>query len=506
MGSEAPTRLESERLAKLERLRARGEEPYPWEYPGRASAAAVRKLLESTAPGTDAFGGPRRVAGRLRSIREHGTGSFADLEDQSGRIQLFLQSEVLGEARYRDLLADLDPGDLVGAEGVPMLTKRGEPSLRPTTVTLLAKAIHPPPEKRRGLRDPEARLRRRYAELLSSAESRQRFIARSVLTREIRAFFWEEEFLEVETPVLLPIAGGAAAEPFRTRSRYLDEEIQLRISLELPLKRLLVGGLERVFELGHVFRNEDLDSTHSPEFTMLEAYWAYADYTDMRRLIERLYSRLAGVVADRFPEMPGAAKVRDRFRPPFASVDFVEALERKSGVDGIAEKSKEELTRLAHLQKLTVRPDASPGTLLDKLFDRFVGPTLVRPTFVLDHPASTTPLAKRHRSKPGRVERFELYCEGVELGNAYTELNDPLEQEIRFQTQLAVRGEDRYAYDADFVEALRYGMPPATGVGIGIDRAVMFLLGLDSIKDAILFPPTRTAEPAESAPTGNELG
>jgi len=257
------------------------------------------------------------------------------------------------------------------------------------------------------------------------------------------------------------------------------------------LKRLLIGGFERVYEVGHVFRNEDLDSTHSPEFTMLELYWAYEDYDGMRQLVERLYSGLAGQMPKLLPNSAAAREAPAQFVPPFDRVDFVEELERRSRIDGILSKSPEELRRLARAAGATVPDDSPSGVFLDKLFDHYVVPALERPTFVMDHPIATTPLAKRHRAKPGRVERFELYYRGLELGNAYTELNDPEEQERRFLEQLSGRGDEHYVHDTEFVEALRYGMPPATGLGIGIDRMVMALAGVGSIKDVILFLPTR---------------
>lgn len=502
--TEAPeenSRLEAERIAKVQKLRARGTEPYPWSFSGRVSTQRARQACANLLPGSE-DSQELAVAGRLRTIREHGKSAFADLEDGAGAIQLFLTGESMGDA-YARTLAELDPGDIVGARGVPAVTKRGEPSIKVRSVELLSKAIHPPPEKHAGVRDPELRLRQRYVELLSSPATRRRFEARSELVRELRRFFDSEGFLEAETAGLVAVAGGAAAAPFRTHSRYLDAELQLRISLELPLKRLLVGGFERVFELGHVYRNEDLDSIHSPEFTMLEAYWAYADYTDMRALIERLYDRLARYAAEHFPELPSASHAPELFRPPFAAVDFGEALAERMGAPGILELATGELARRARSVGATIPEDAPAGVSLDKLFEHYVAPTLVRPTFVLDHPQSTTPLAKRHRSKPGRVERFELYCRDVELANAYTELNDPLEQEARFRSQLGGRADEAYALDTDFVEALRYGMPPATGVGLGVDRAIMFLLGVESIKEILLFPqtrPNRRAGPAPSRP------
>jgi lysyl-tRNA synthetase class 2 len=502
MADETESHLRRERREKLERLRLRGIEPYPWVFPGRVPTTDVVAACQALAPGSSADGTTLRVAGRLRTLRGHGKSSFLDLEDAAGPLQLFCRIEELGPEEYDRWMRDLDPGDLVGAEGHPTVTRRGEPSLKVRSLQLLAKAIAPPPEKYHGLKDPEERIRRRYVDLLSSVDSRDRFRARSLLLRELRHFVDGEGFIEVETPVLTRIASGAAAQPFTTHSNYLDDDLQLRIALELPLKRLLVGGMERVYEISHVFRNEDLDSTHSPEFTMFELYWAYEDYHAMQGLIERLYAHLGRRVAELLPGSPAAQQARERFTRPFARVDYVEELERRSGISGVAEKSREELRGLARGIGASVPDDSTAGTFLDKLFSHYVEPNLQKPTFVCDFPESTTPLAKRHRSLPGRVERFELFDQGVELGNAYTELNDPVDQARRFREQLSARGEDHYAYDADFVEALEYGMPPATGVGIGIDRMVMSLTGTASIKDVILFLPTRErSRPGGAAPS-----
>ena len=489
------TPLEHERRLKVARWRAEGREPYPWNFPGRLPTEAVRLRTATLSSGTEADGETARVAGRLRALRVHGRTAFADIDDLSGSLQLLIRADLLGEASYSSWIADLDSGDVVGAEGVPALSRRGEPSLVVRELHLLAKAIAPPPEKFHGLQDVEERLRRRYLDLLSSADSRQRFRIRSLLTRETRSFFEEAGFLEVETSVLVPLAGGAAAEPFVTRSNYLAQDVQLRIALELPLKRLIVGGLERVFELAKCFRNEDLDTTHSPEFTMLEAYRAYADYQDMQVLTERLYQRLAARAASLLPDVPEAQEAAREFAAGISKVDFVDELERLSGIAGLAEKSADQLRDLARAAGSTVPADSPPGVFLDKLFEHYVEPTLTRPTFVMDHPVSTTPLAKRHRRLAGRVERFEFFFRGFELGNAYSELTDPDEQERRFQEQLEARAEYRYAYDADFIRALRHGMPPTTGIGIGIDRMVMALTGTPSIKDVILFPLVRSTEP-----------
>ena len=489
MVDESP--LEQERRAKVARLRADGREPYPWSFPGRVATDAVRSATARLAPGTDDAEHPLRVAGRIRAVRQHGRTAFVDLHDQSGSLQLILRVDELGDAGYRDWLSDLDPGDLLGADGVPARSRRGEASLLVRSLTLLAKAISPPPEKYHGLQDLEERIRRRYLELLASPESRERLRVRSELVREMRRYFDGAGFWEVETAILVPVASGAAAAPFVTRSNYLDGEVRLRISLELPLKRLLVGGVERVYELAKAFRNEDLDSTHSPEFTELEAYWAYADYHDMRRLVEGLFVRLADRVEELRPDDPAVRQGAALFRPPFPTVDFVEALESASGTSDVLSKSRDELRDLARAVGSTVPQNSSTGTFLDKLFEHYVEPTFDRITFVVDHPVATTPLAKRHRSKPGRVERFEIFAPGYELGNAYTELNDPDEQERRFREQLGERGDDTYAYDGDFVRALRFGLPPTAGVGLGVDRIVMALTGAASIKDVILYPLVR---------------
>lgn len=498
MDAENP--LEAERRAKIARMRERGEEPFPWSFPHRSPVATALSAAAHLAPGEEGTGPPIRVAGRVRTVRAHGRTAFVDLVDASGEIQVLLRSDLLGEESYRRWLSDLDPGDLVGAEGGAVRSRRGEPSIAARGLFMLAKAIAPPPEKYHGLQDPEERIRRRYLDLLASHEVRERFRYRSLLVREVRQFLDAEGFLEVETPILVPVASGAAAAPFVTRSRYLAEDLQLRIAIELSLKRLLVGGLEKVYELGRCFRNEDLDTTHSPEFSMLEAYWAYADYSDLRTLTERLFERLGRRTLELGSTNPALAETASRFLPPFKTLDFVDALEQASGIAHIEELSREALRERARAVGATVPDDSPSGVFLDKLFEHYVEPSIDHVTFVVDHPISTTPLAKRHRTKAGRVERFEVFTKGFELGNAYTELNDPDEQEARFREQLSQRGEDHYAYDADFVQAMRHGMPPATGIGIGIERVVMALLGAASIKDVLLFPQVRRrSEPGRDA-------
>ncbi len=486
--------LERERREKRESLSRTGTHAYPHNYPDRVPTRAVRDELKGSPPGAIQPDHPRRVAGRALSIRHLGRTAFVPLRDQSGELQLFLSVDHLGEEGLRAALRWLDPGDLVGAEGIPVVTRRGEPSLAVRSLTLLAKALRPPPEKWHGLKDPEVRLRQRYVDLLSSPETLTRFTGRSVILRALRHHLDEEGFLGVETPVLERVASGALARPFVTHYNFLDEDYQLRIALELRLKRLIVGGFEKVYEIGPVFRNEDLDSTHVPEFSELELYWAYADYHDLRALVERMLQHLARSAAP-FLSPEAAERIQRSFTPPFARVDFVHALEKHSGLPGVLDLPVETLREKARAVGATVTPSSPAGYCLDKLFAHHVEPTLQEPTFVEDHPRSTTPLAKRHRSLPGRVERFELFYRGYELGNAYTELNDPDEQLARFEEQRATRGEETYALDEDFVEALRYGMPPTTGVGMGVERLLMSLLDVASIKDVVLFPPTRRADP-----------
>lgn len=484
--------LVAQRKRKLELWASAGGERYPYAFRDRSTALEVRRASDPLQPGETSSGPEMRIAGRLQNLREVGKNAFAPLRDASGTIQVHLQADRLGAEEFRRLLSVIDGGDLVGVTGTPSRTRSGEPSLLAKSVVLLVKALNPPPEKWHGLKDPEVRMRQRYVDLFTSESSFSAFTGRSVLLREIRTFLGRVGFLEVETPTLGRIASGASARPFTTHYNYLDEDFKLRISIELYLKRLLVGGFERVYEIGKTFRNEDMDTTHIPEFTMLELYWAYVDYEDIAGLVEGLLETLAQRAAELAPG-ERTDTLRRSFTPPFARVDFVDSLERESGIPDILSLPPEKLRSLAREVGARVLPDTPVGTCLDKLFGHYVEPKLSEPTFVFDHPTSTTPLAKEHRSKPGRVERHELYYRSMELSNAYSELNDPEEQERRLQEQAGARDpDDMYAYDSDFVEALRYGMPPAGGLGIGIDRLMMVLLGQESIKDVVLFPPTRT--------------
>ena len=487
--------LVQQRKRKLDEWVAAGHLRYPYSFAPRDLLSRVREASEPLSPTEVSKAQHFRVAGRLVLLRRVGKNTFAPMRDGSGELQVHFQSDHLGADVYDRLTSALDAGDIVGIDGFASRTKSGEPSLLVNSIELLAKALRPLPEKWHGLQDPEARLRQRYVDLLTSPRVLKGFEARSTIVSEMRRYLGSLGFLEVETPVLSRVASGGQAHPFVTHYRFLEEDFRMRVALELPLKRLLVGGFERVFEIGKVFRNEDLDAEHSPEFTMMELYWAYADYTDVRHLVEGLTQELARVVSRFLSPEDAAARMKD-FTPPYPTVDYVEALERESGISGIVGLPREHLIDLARKAGAKLPDAASHGAALDKLFGHYVESRLVQPTFVLDYPVETTPLAKRHRSKEGRVERFELFYKGFELGNAYSELNDPEDQEQRFRAQLPPPGseelEETYAYDADFVEALRYGMPPAGGLGMGVDRLVMAMLGLSSVKDVILFPPTRS--------------
>jgi lysyl-tRNA synthetase class 2 len=447
--------------------------------------------------------GPRvRVAGRLDSLRSKGKTAFAHLEDPSGRIQVYFRQDGLGEAYELVRLLDLD--DHVGVEGRLFRTKAGEVTVRAGEVTLLTKSLRPLPRGKiqqtgdgavtyGGLHDPEVRYRQRYADLAVHPEVREVFRLRARVVSWLRRFLDQRGFLEVETPILQPLHGGAAARPFLTHHNALDLPLYLRIADELYLKRLLVGGLERVYEIGHDFRNEGMDRTHNPEFTMLEFYQAYADYGDMMELTEAM---VTGVVTHCLgsPRVPRDGGTLD-FTPPFPRVRFVDGIRERCGLD--LRVAPDEEMRAVLLQS-GGEPDAirelAGGRLQDEVFKTVLEPELIQPTFVVDYPKPLSPLAKQHRDDPALTERFELFIGGMELANGFSELNDPDDQRRRFEDQVSQRAagdEGAHRYDADYVRALEYGMPPAGGVGVGIDRLLMVMANQPSIRDVILFPAMR---------------
>jgi len=473
------------RREKLDRLRADGVEPFPHAYPGVEPIADVRVAHEGLEAGEETTV-RHRVAGRLAARRGQGKMAFLDLIDRSGRIQLQARADVLG-AESMETLLSLDLGDLVGVDGTAFMSRRGELTLRVEDWALLAKSLRPPPEKFHGLQDVETRYRRRELDLISNEETRELFAARARIVTAIRRSLDDDGFLEVETPVLQPLYGGALARPFTTHHDALDQTMYLRIATELYLKRLIVGGLERVYEIGKNFRNEGLSPKHNPEFTMLEWYEAYADYGDAAARLEKVVGAAAAAA--------GYEGELD-FASPWRRVTFSAAILEATGVDIDANRDRESLVaavRTAGVEMEGLEHLTWPQ-LVDDLLSKHVEPTLVQPTFVLDHPIEISPFAKAHRSKPGATERFEAYANGMEIANAFTELNDPDEQRARFEAQAryAAEGDDEsQPYDEAFVQALEQGMPPTAGLGLGIDRLAMVLTGRDTIRDVVLFPALR---------------
>ena len=471
------------RRRKLESLREAGIEPFPHEYDGVEPISAVRAAHGKLAPGEETEA-RHRVAGRLAARRGQGKMAFLDLVDRSGRIQLQARVDELGPDGM-DRLLGFDLGDLIGVDGVAFMSRRGELTLRVAAFELLAKSLRPPPEKHHGLTDVETRFRHRELDLMANEEARELFIVRARVISAIRRFLDEEGFIEVETPVLQPLYGGAAARPFTTHHNALNRTFYLRIATELYLKRLIVGGLERVYELGKDFRNEGVDSTHNPEFTMLEWYEAYADYEDVAARCERLVAYVAAEV--------GYAGEVDLSRP-WRRERLTDAVRDRTGIDIAQASDRDTLAAAMSARGLAVVPDATWPKLVDELVSKHVEPTLTEPTFLMDYPVALSPFAKRHRSSPGLVERFEAYVGGMEIANAFTELNDPDDQRRRFEEQRALAGageKETQPYDEAFLEALEHGMPPTGGIGIGIDRLVMFLTGRRSIREIVLFPAMR---------------
>ncbi len=483
-----------QRLEKLEKLRERGIEPYPHSYHRTHTCKEALELFCQAEAGKLAPPSGLRLAGRITAIRFMGKIAFFDLRDGSGKIQLFFSRERLGDDGY-ELLRHLDIGDIIGAAGGLFRTKTGEVTLDVTDFTILCKSLQPLPEKWHGLADVEKRYRRRYLDLIANEETRSLFVARSRVVAAVREFLVHRGFIEVETPVLQSVAGGALARRFKTHHEALDEDLYLRIALELHLKRLVVGGFDKVFELGRVFRNEGISTRHNPEFTMLEAYEAYADYTDMMKLVEDMVCYVATTVVGGTTVKFGDDTID--LSPPWRRLTLRQAVKEKSGIDFEDHPDAESLRRRMEEKGMEVDPTKDRGRLVDELISTFVEPSLIQPTFLVDYPVEMSPLAKRKRGSPGMVERFELFIGGIEIANAFTELNDPLEQRERFRQQQETQASaaplgETEVIDEDFLLALEYGMPPTGGLGVGIDRLVMVLCGKQSIREVILFPQLKT--------------
>jgi lysyl-tRNA synthetase class 2 len=484
-GAHGLAELIAERRAKAARLREEGAVLAPYSFAGVEPIATVRAAYEHLQTGQETED-RHRVAGRIAARRGAGKAAFLDLVDRSGKIQLHARADVLAADEYKRLLS-LDIGDLIGVDGAPLRSRHGELTLRVDAFQILGKALRPPPDKHAGLTDLETRHRRRELDLIANEDARRLFADRARIVSAVRAYLDGEGFLEVETPVLQPIYGGALARPFTTHHNALDRQLYLRIATELYLKRLIVGGLERVYELGKDFRNEGLSTKHNPEFTMVEWYEAYADYADEATRLEEMVAGVAAAV--------GYEGEID-FAPPWRRIRFVDAIKQATGIDLLAHRDAAALSQAIEQQGLEMPTDGlSWPALADDLLSKHVEPTLTQPTFVMDYPIELSPFARAHRDDPRLAERWEAFAGGMEIANAFSELADPDEQRSRFEAQrrLALAGEqETQPHDEVFLEALELGMPPTGGVGVGIDRLVMLLTGRSSIREVVLFPAMRS--------------
>jgi lysyl-tRNA synthetase class 2 len=486
-GSDDPIAV---RRAKLDSLRANGEEPYRLRYDVDARSTELAERYSALADG-EATTDVVRVAGRVVALRDQGKALFIVMRDATGDLQLFCRSDVLGETALARA-KDLDLGDWVGAEGTVLRTRRGELSVAPTSVELLSKSLRPLPEKFHGLADTETRYRQRYVDLIANPEVRATFAKRFAIMSAIRRYMDAAGFLEVETPMLHPIPGGATAKPFTTHHNALDMEFYLRIAPELYLKRLLVGGFERVYEINRSFRNEGISVRHNPEFTMLECYQAFADLTDMMALLEGLLRHVTGEVLGSTTVTYQGVEVD--FGSPWRRATMIELTSEAAGEDVSFGRTLDELHALCREHVVPFETSWGKGKLITELFEKLVERELVQPTFVTDFPLETSPLARRKPDEPELTDRFELIVCGREIANAFSELVDPIDQRERFAAQMAAKArgdEEAMGYDEDYLRAMEYGMPPAGGMGIGIDRLVMLLTDSASIRDVLLFPHLR---------------
>lgn len=480
--------LVAARIEKHQRVVEAGG--YPYRFDRTDLASELHERYANLEPGAET-GVESTVAGRLMNVRDMGKLAFGVLQDVSGRIQLFVSASVLGADGFEEFL-DLDAGDWIGATGEIIVTKKGELSVRVSAVTLLSKALRPLPEKWHGLKDVEARSRQRYVDLMVNAESRRTALVRARVVTELRRQFEDRGFIEVETPVLLTQATGATARPFATHHNALDLDLSLRIATELFLKRLVVGGIERVFEIGRIFRNEGVDATHNPEFTMLEAYQAFADYEDMMALVEAVVSGVA-VAAIGTSTLTYQGRHLD-LSPPFRRARLTDLVSDAVGSEVSVSTPRAHLVEIAARHGIDIEEPWGPGRVIFELYEGLVEGGIWDPTFVIDYPKEVSPLARSSRNNPEITERFELVIAGAEYTNAFSELNDPFEQRERFEVQAAARaaGDDEaHPLDEDYLRALEYGLPPTGGLGIGVDRLVMLLTDRRHIREVILFPTMR---------------
>lgn len=479
--------LEKERYQKVLRLRERGVNPYPLRSARSHTIAEARELFEK---GEDP--GIVKLVGRITANRWTGKITFADIRDGTGRIQLFLRQDNLGEETYKQFLKDFDLGDFVQVTGSLFKTKTGELTVQVAEIGMLAKAVAPMPEKFHGLKDMETRYRQRYLDLMTNEEVREVFRTRQRVLTAMRAYLDRKGFIEVETPVLQPLYGGALAKPFITYHNELDRNLYLRIADELYLKRLLVGMFEQVYEISKDFRNEGVDATHLPEFTMMECYQAFADLSDMMQVVEDVFVECATAARGTLQITYGEHPVD--LTPPFGRVAMRDAILDRTGVDIYADDSFDTLNARIEEKNLRVEPQMNWGKLVEKLFSTYVEPTLIAPTFIIDFPTEISPFAKKKPGDARVTERFEVYVAGGEYGNAFTELNDPEDQWQRFmeqQTNRARGDAEAQQMDDDYVQALKHGMPPTGGLGMGVDRLVMLLTNQHSIRDVVLYPQLR---------------
>lgn len=477
------------RRGKLDRLRELGVDPFGGKFERTHAAKQIldaysdksKEELEDAAI-------PVRIAGRIMQKRSMGKASFAHIQDLTGKIQIYVRKDTIGDDAYA-AFDILDIGDIIGVEGTVIKTQTGETSVKAASVAVLSKSLYPLPEKFHGLKDVETRYRQRYVDLIVNEEVKETFVLRSRIIQSMRRYLDDHGYLEVETPTLHAIAGGAAARPFHTHHNALDMPLFMRIAIELHLKRLIVGGLEKVYEIGRVYRNEGISTRHNPEFTMLELYEAYADYHDIMQLTENLIVHIARDVL-------GTTQIRYQehdvdLATPWRRVSMVDAIREVVGVDFSVQMSDEEAHRLAKVHNVHVEPGMTFGHIVNQFFEAFVEETLIQPTFVTGHPVAISPLAKKNDADPRFTDRFELFIVAREHANAFSELNDPIDQRARFEQQLVEReqgNDEAHEMDEDFVRALEYGMPPTGGLGIGIDRLAMLLTNAPSIRDVLLFP------------------